>query len=178
MYEINPLTMAIVSENGENGEQVTWIIEEETEFFSKNKPLQIVQRSCKYFGSSLKGRQEGTAAVAGITYKAPIAIDPSIGMYFFPTHSPANLKCSWISHTHIDMVHQVDHKAEIIFKNNKSVLIDASYGSMLNQIQRTAQFRYLMDTRLNQMRKKVDIVAENPPLTPRESALPFFGSQD
>lgn len=179
IYEISPLTMAVVSEVDKNGRRMTRVLEEKNEFLTDVKPLEIIQQSCKFFGSSLKGRQEGTAAVSGITYKAPISIDPSIGLYFFPTHSPANLKCSWISHTHIDSIHQTDNKkTEIIFKNKKSIFLDTSYGSMLNQVQRTAQFRYLMETRLHQMRQKGDIAAESPRSTPPKLIPPFYGSRD
>jgi len=165
VYEINPLTMAVISERDMSGRRITRIIEEETELLVEDSPRKIIDFGCKFFGASLKGRQEGTADVCGITYKAPISIDPASGMYFFPTHSPTNPKCSWISHTHIDTVNKAENnKTEIVFKNGKKIILDVSYGSVLNQIQRTAQFRYLLDNRIKYlMQEKTDIVAEPSP---------------
>lgn len=178
-YDVNPLTMAVISEIGKAGEKTTRVMEEELELTIDTNPLQIIQKSCKFFGVSLKGRQEGTAAVCGITYKAPITIDPSIGLYFFPTHSPTNPDCSWLSHSHIEKLEPVENKAtEVIFKNGKRITINVSYGSIMNQVQRTAQYRYLMETRLNQMRMMNSIVAENPPSALRESISPFYGSRE
>src|SRR5690606_5961525 len=111
--------------------------------------------ACKFFGASLKGRQEGTKNICGITHKAPISIDPSSGMYFFPTTSPTSSKCSWIAHSHIDHVLRIDSKtSEIVFKNGKKVVINASYGSVMNQIHRTAQYRYLLDQRIKQLQQR------------------------
>lgn len=163
IYEVNPLTMAVVAERGINGKLVTRVMEEDIELLVNEIPRKLIDQGCKFFGSSLKGRQEGTQDVCGITYKAPISIDPASGMYFFPTHSPATPKCSWISHTHIDQVnHASNNQTEIIFKNGKKILLNASFGSVLNQVQRTAQFRFLLDNRIKYLhqQQRADIVAE------------------
>ena len=161
--EITPLTMAVLAQTGEDN-AYTSILEGEDECFIELSPTKLIDIACKSFGASLKGRQEGTRDISKITHKAPIAIDPSSGMYFFPTISPKNTKCSWIAHSHIDKMKKKKtktHCTEIIFKNGKSITIDVSYGSLLNQIQRTAQFRYLLDNRIKYLqRPNADMVAE------------------
>ncbi|MDL4842854.1 competence protein ComK [Aquibacillus rhizosphaerae] len=111
-----------------------------------------------------RGRQEGTKNVCGITHKSPISIDHSSGMYFFPTSSPQNPNCSWISHSHIDQINRApDHCTTIIFKNGRTVTLPVSHGSMQNQVQRTAQFRYLLQNRIKYVLKSkhyTDVVAE------------------
>ncbi|WP_234028587.1 competence protein ComK [Lentibacillus sp. Marseille-P4043] len=161
-YEITPLTMAILVQKGEAGKVSTCILEEQEEIFAEQSPTKIVDYACKFFGASLKGRQDGTRDICGITHKAPIAIDPASGMYFFPTTSPSSPKCSWIAHSHIDQVNKASNQhTELLFKTGKKVILDISYGSVLNQVQRTAQFRYLLDNRFRYLRKHaVDIVAE------------------
>ncbi|WP_182200072.1 competence protein ComK [Paraliobacillus salinarum] len=70
-------------------------------------------------------------------------------MYFFPTVSPQQPFCSWISHSYVHTIRRTPkNETEFIFKNGKSVILDVSYGSMLNQLQRTAQFRYLLEERM------------------------------
>ncbi|WP_099157248.1 competence protein ComK [Virgibacillus ndiopensis] len=109
-----------------------------------------------------EGRQEGTRDICGITHKAPICIDPASGMYYFPTTSPTSSKCSWIAHSHIETIHNAANQCtEVLFKNGKRITLEISFGSMLNQVQRTAQFRYLLDNRIKYLQKHtVDMVAE------------------
>ncbi|HEX6593622.1 MAG TPA: competence protein ComK [Bacillota bacterium] len=153
-YEITPLTMAILAHEDEHGNFGTWVLEEQGEYFVNRSPSKIIDCACRFFGSSLKGRQEGTRDICGITHKAPISIDPSSGMYFFPTFSPLNEKCSWISHSHIQQVKpSTNQRTQLLFTNGKRIFIDISFGSMMNQVQRTAQFRYLLDNRIKELLK-------------------------
>lgn len=141
--------MAILSLRDVNGDAVTRVIEEDAEYVVDHSPTKIIDHACRFFGSSLKGRQDGTRDISGITHKAPISIDPSSGMYFFPTTSPSNRRCSWIAHSYIDKIRKAaDKRTEIQFTNGRKIVIDTSYGSIMNQLQRTAQFRYLLDHRI------------------------------
>src|SRR5699024_3323355 len=161
-YEVTPLTMAILAQQNENGSTSTRILEEQEEYSVHHSPSKIIDNACKFFGSSLRVRQDGTKGICGITHKAPISVDPGSGMYFFPTTSPTNPKCSWIAHSHINQVVQgPGRQTEVIFKNHKSILLDISFGSMLNQVQRTAQYRYLLDNRIKYLQNHTaDKVAE------------------
>ncbi|MFC2949965.1 competence protein ComK [Virgibacillus sediminis] len=164
-YEITPLTMAVIAKPQGNKDGASYVLEEELEYTIEASPSKVMNDACKYLGSSLKGRQDGTREICGITHKAPISIDPSSGMYFFPTTSPSNPKCSWIAHSHIDQVNKApDNCTEILFHNGKRIVLKVSYGSMLNQVQRTAQFRYLLDHRIKYLqRHAADLVAEPQP---------------
>ena len=78
-------------------------------------------------------------------------------MYFFPTASPSNTSCSWIAHSHIKDINPIGKdNTEIEFKNGRRIAVKVSYGSMLNQVQRTAQFRYSLDTRMKYLKRKRD----------------------
>ncbi|OEH54315.1 competence protein [Oceanobacillus sp. E9] len=152
--EITPFTLAIVSEQDENGRYIAKVLEEEMEYVLEAKPTNVIDYACKYFGASLKGRQEGTREISGITHKAPITIDPASGMYFFPTKSPSNANCSWIAHSHIKEVRRGDEgTTSVLFKNGSKISLDISHGSLINQLQRTAQIRFLLDDRIKRWRK-------------------------
>lgn len=160
-YEVTPLTLAVLPEKSKTGMTSTCILEETREYVVPNHPTKVIDNACKFFGSSLKGRLEGTKKISRITHKAPIAIDPMSGMYFFPTASPTSKKCSWINHSHVEFINpKGKDQTEIVFKNGKKVIIDASYGSMLNQIQRTAQFRFALDQRIKLIQSSME--QENP----------------
>lgn len=164
LHEVSPLTMAIIASHDEGGKPVSYVLEETTEYISNNTPSKLIDKACKFFGSSLRGRQEGTRDISGLTHKVPVSIDPSSGMYFFPTSSPTSSKCSWIAHSHIDEISRSeDGRTEITFKNGKKIRLEISYGSMLNQIRRTAQFRFLLDNRIRFIKSKLDFeVFEEP----------------
>lgn len=155
-HEITPLTMAVLCERDGKGNIQSKVLEELRDYHVEKKPTKVVDYACKYFGSSLKGRLEGTKDISRITHKAPIAIDPSSGMFFFPTTSPSNGNCSWISHSHVHIVKPFDSdRTELEFKNGRSIVLDVSYGSILNQIQRTAQFRYSLENRIKYIEKTI-----------------------
>ncbi len=154
-HEINPQTMAILANNTETRRtKSSHVLEESREYVVHFPPTKVIDNACKYFGSSLKGRLDGTRDISGITHKSPIVIDPSSGMYFFPTASPINVKCSWIAHSHIEMIIPKEKNlTEILFRNGQRIDLAISYGSMMNQIHRTAQFRYSLEKRINVIRE-------------------------
>ncbi|MDY0396040.1 competence protein ComK [Virgibacillus halophilus] len=146
-YEITPLTMAVIACADKHGKTAALALEEHDEYSIRSTPSKLIDQACKFFGSSLKGRQEGTRDVYGITHKAPVSIDPFSGMYFLPTLSPTNPNCSWIAHSHVKTLYKTKNGcAEVEFRNNRRVVFDTSYGIMLNQLERTAQFRFFAGT--------------------------------
>jgi competence protein ComK len=150
--EITPFTMAILPQRDENGNVGSYVLEEKEDFFVKASPSKMIDLACKFFGASLKGRQIGTKEISNMTHKLPISIDPSSGMYFFPTLSPINPKCAWLAHTHIQEIKEVgNQRTEIFFKNGLSIIVNVSYGSIMNQINRTAQYRYVLDERIKSL---------------------------
>lgn len=154
-HEITPLTMAILPETIENGYLGSLILEEHAEFTVNSTPSKLVDYACKFFGASLQGRQIGTKEVSQMTHKVPISIDPHSGMYFFPTLSPTNPKCAWIAHTHIESVAKAEHQqTKLTFKNGAEIILDISFGSMMNQVNRTAQYRYMLDNRLKHLQSQ------------------------
>ena len=150
-FEVTPLTYAILSQELETGELATYVLDEKEEYIIPTTPTKIMEQACSYYGSSLKGRVAGTKEVSEIFYKPPIAVNPSNGMFFFPTSSPRLKTCSWIAHSHILTLHPKDDQrtTEIVFKNRRKVTLPVSYGIITNQVQRTAQFRYELGNRIS-----------------------------
>lgn len=155
-FEVNPYTMAIVGEKISKDQPVfSRIFEVEKEFLVKMKPTVVMDKSCKYFGSSLKGRQEGTRELTGITYKAPIAVDPTNEIYMFPTISPYKDTCAWLSHSYILHYHSVGPEKTIVtFTNHKTIMLDISKGSFENQLNRTAQYRFILSNRIYKIKNE------------------------
>ncbi|MEQ6389933.1 competence protein ComK [Bacillaceae bacterium S4-13-58] len=156
-YEVTPYTYAVLPFNTAD---VTGslVVEKGKYLFIDKKPKVLMERACKFFGSSIQGRVQGTRQISGMTHKVPIAVDPHSGMFFFPTNSPTNPKCAWIAHSHISKIITISEKeSELLFVTGEKVHVFISPGSLRNQVHRTAHFRYLFIERLQTYyRRSVD----------------------
>lgn len=143
-YEINIETLAVIPIN----EQKTKILEIDRELIINYNFLDIINNSCKYFGSSLKGRIEGSKSIIGNNYKLPIIIEEINKIIFIPLASSKSNKCIWLSLNNI-LNHQKynNHSSLITFINNKSIEIPISYGSLYNQILRATRLQFLLTKR-------------------------------
>lgn len=151
-YEVSADTLAVIS----HAKGVTQILEKEGEFFTQLKPTYIMENSCRYFGSSLSGRQEGTKNMIEVSHKAPIIVEESTNLIFFPTHSPVNPSCSWINMNNLAHYRKSSNgeKTIILFNNGMSLEIDVRYGILNNQILRASRLGNVLRTR-KEMSKKI-----------------------
>ncbi|MGI2838278.1 competence protein ComK [Bacillus cytotoxicus] len=141
-YVINKKTMALLPVILGEKNVITRVIEVEDSFFMFQKPLDIVERSCRKHGSSFLGRKEVTKELTRITHKAPIAISPTDQLYFFPTYSYSRKECAWLSHFHIASNKELaDGNLIIRFINGFAVKLEMSKSSFENQQNRTAKLR-------------------------------------
>lgn len=144
-YEITSDTQAILP----MGKDCTKIIEQGDEYIINIKAHSILEHSCEYFGSSYEGRKEGTKKILGITHKAPIIIEESRQIIFFPTSSPDNNNCVWINLEKIEKYFKTDkRKSAIEFKDGTILEFNVSYGSLTNQIMRATRLKYILNERL------------------------------
>lgn len=142
-YEINSSTIAIIPVDKKKSR----IVEEDNILFVNKDTTEIIDDSCRFFGSSYLGRHEGTKSMMGINYKTPIVIEESKEIIFFPTSSPRFNNCYWISLKHVEKYFKNYNNSKIIFKNGYELDINISYGSLENQILRSTRLESLLRTR-------------------------------
>lgn len=158
-YEVTRYTMAILPEEVQN-KTCSRVLEVDGEYIVAKKPIEIVEESCKYYGSSFQGRREGTKELIGVTHKAPIAVDPSSSIYLFPTASPSRPQCSWISHAYVHKHQPAGHEnTTVTFSNKKTIDLNVSQGSFESQLYRTAQLRTLISARIESAERRKKVVA-------------------
>lgn len=119
-YQINPKTLAIIPINRKQ----TKIFEDEMVLVVNKNTRKIIQENCEYFGSSFEGRKKGTMDLLGITHKAPILIEESNNLIFFPTSSPRLNDCGWISLNNIEKNIPYDDESIIEFNNQTKLQVD------------------------------------------------------
>lgn len=144
-YEITKNTLAIIPIDSKKSE----VIEDDETFVINKNSTKIVDDSCKFFGSSLNGRHEGTKNLIGVNYKAPIIVEETNEMIFFPTNSPRLSECTWISLNNLENYKKNGGKTQICFKNGKTIDIDVSYGSLENQVLRSTRLESILRKRKN-----------------------------
>ena len=143
-YEINRKTLALIALKDK-----TEVFEEDNHFFVDKLTNEIMEDSCAYFGSSLAGRQKGTENLIGISYKAPVIVEESQEIIFFPTASPRNANCSWIHLSKINQYFRLGKKLVVEFKNGSRVVLDLSYGIFDNQVLRATRLESVLRGRKN-----------------------------
>ncbi len=145
-YEINDATLAILPDD--KGSSI--VLEEDYKYEVDNKPINILDYSCKYFGSSYPGRKDGAKAILNSHYKLPILVEESQNLVFFPTISPDDANCVWIS---LNQVKSFDETKDgcnntyIEFKNGESIVVDVSCRSFENQLLRASRLDSVLRNR-------------------------------
>lgn len=126
------------------------IIENNKSYVINVPPMQVLEHSCEYFGSSFNGRKEGTKKLLGITHKSPIIVEESRKIIFFPTTSPDRIDCVWINLEKVNKYYKSSSKKSIIeFKNGDIIEFDVSIGSLTNQIMRASRLKYILEERIS-----------------------------
>ncbi len=144
-YEITFDTQVILPMDSKSSR----IIENNESYVVNVTPMQILEHSCEYFGSSFDGRREGTKKLLGITHKSPIIVEESRKIIFFPTTSPDRNDCIWINLEKINRYYKSSQKKSIIeFKNGDIIEFDVSIGSLTNQILRASRLKYILEERI------------------------------
>lgn len=139
-YEICEETLAILPyELGKSK-----VIETHGELIINKTPMEIIEDSCLYFGSSYDGRHTATKYLLGISYKSPIVVEESRNIIFFPTNSPRQYDCCWISLRNIIDYKRRYNRSIIYFDNGKQIQLNISYGSLDNQILRATRLESVM----------------------------------
>lgn len=139
-YEINNNTMALIFNNYK-----TIIYEKNCRYIVDDLPNKIIKRSCEFFGSSYKGRVEGTKFLMGINYKSPLIIEESNEIIFFPTASPRINECSWIRNKYILNYRRfAKNKCELMFINGEKIVINYSFETIDNQILRSSRLESII----------------------------------
>ena len=129
-YEINEETLAILPYD----EVSSRVVEKNDEYIVNETPYEIMENSCKYFGSSLSGRIDGSKDILGSVYKIPVIVEESQRLIFFPTEALSSPSVSWISYKNIRNIEKIGTKSLVKFNDSQDILLDCPYFSLKNQI--------------------------------------------
>ncbi len=144
-YEINSSTCALIP----NDDFSTRIIETQNIINIPYSTSNIIEYSCAYYGSSFKGRLNGSKCALGSKYKLPIIIEESREIIFFPTTSYESNNCAWISLKNISDYKKEANHVKVLFQNNTFIDLNISYESFENQVLRATKLLLILKSRKN-----------------------------
>jgi len=145
-YEINIDTQAVIP----IGPEKSKVIEGNRIFIVNQPALKIIDKSCRFFGSSYQGRFLGTKNLIGISHKAPIIIEETREIIFFPTNSPRQDNCAWISLRHLENYKKHNNNRSVLkFSGGHLINLDISYGTLDNQVLRATRLESVLRFRKN-----------------------------
>lgn len=144
-YEISDGTLVIMPNNADS-----LVYEDNEKFIIDQSPFEIMEESCKYFGSTYDGRKDSAKDILGAQYKLPIIVEDSNNIIVFPTSSPTADDCVWISLKRIKSYKKIDNiSTKIIFDNGVEIVVPISFRSLENQISRASRLDLIMRNRKN-----------------------------
>ncbi|MDT4052095.1 competence protein ComK, partial [Staphylococcus arlettae] len=112
----------------------------------KDRTHKIIERSCRFYGSSYHFKKEDTIRITGIISKPPILFTPLFPTYFFPTHSDRKDENAWINIHYVQHIKRLkDRKCKITFVDEQTLNIDISAHSMRHQYLNAIYYYYMMD---------------------------------
>ncbi|MFQ3726522.1 competence protein ComK [Staphylococcus equorum] len=112
----------------------------------KERTHKIIDRSCRFYGSSYVFKKEDTMRITGINSKPPILFTPLFPTYFFPTHSDRKEENTWINIHYVQTIRALkDKKCKITFVDNKTIVVNISAHSMHHQYLNGIYYYYMMD---------------------------------
>lgn len=143
-YNISSKTLAILP--SKDGGSI--IFEDDKSFKFILTPTLIIKRNCINNGCTYEGRLKSSELLTGYKYKSPILLSEEDRLIYFPTNSPRLKDCAWICLNNIDRIKKLEEGSVIVFNNNVSVKITASFYTLNNQILRATH----LDSKLRKNR--------------------------
>lgn len=114
---------------------VTRIIEHESEVIVPRSPLNIVKKSCHFYGNSFKSATFSARSILKKKHKVPIVVAHDFGnpFVFLPTLSPTAEDNMWIAFHAINFFEAEKGGCRIHLVNNTSIKVDVTDTTMYRQ---------------------------------------------
>lgn len=114
------------------------------------RPTTLMDYSLRCYGSSLRGALEGTKMLLGKISLLPIVMSIQPNTYWFPSSSPTRNDCVWFRFCHVkDYDIYNKSQTKVLMQDNCEVVLDASYYSFNERINRANKLKYLVEKQFN-----------------------------
>ncbi len=115
-----------------NNESI-YVKEINNEMILNENIIKVLNNSCIYYGSSLKGRILGAKSLIKSKYKLPLIISEKNNLFFINIKDKNGYEY-WLNFQYIKDYIYVDNLLKIFFEYDKSLLINCSWTIFNNQM--------------------------------------------
>ena len=115
-----------------NNESI-YVMEINNEMILNENIIKVLNNSCIYYGSSLKGRILGAKSLIKSKYKLPLIISEKNNLFFINIKDKNGYEY-WLNFQYIKDYIYVDNLLKIFFEYDKSLLINCSWTIFNNQM--------------------------------------------
>ncbi len=115
-----------------NNESI-YVKEINNEMILNENIIKVLNNSCIYYGSSLKGRILGAKSLIKSKYKLPLIISEKNNLFFINIKDKNGYEY-WLNFQYIKDYIYVDNLLKIFFVSDKSLLINCSWTIFNNQM--------------------------------------------
>lgn len=144
---INGKTVLVLTEYVD-GKPMSRVIEGRESFLVDMPPKSLINYSLLFYGSSLQGAIKGSKMILGNTSMTPLKINGRQGLYWFPSISPQNPDCVWLSLIHIvDSEAFNDNSTKVIMAYGHTIIIEMKKARFLAKYQRTHYLKSVIEDR-------------------------------
>lgn len=103
-------------------------------FIIKQKPQEIMNQSCRFYGEHFNERKLFTKRLTRITSKPPILVSAVTSTYFFCTGSERSIDNTWINILYVkDFKEYNGNKTKIFLEQDQSLVFPISYHVINHQ---------------------------------------------
>ncbi|MGK9045063.1 competence protein ComK [Mammaliicoccus vitulinus] len=103
-------------------------------FIVKQKPQEIMNHSCRFYGEHFQERKLFTKRLTSITSKPPILVSPVTSTYFFCTHSERSAENTWINLLYVKhFTKYKGDKTKIFLEQDQSLVFPISFHIINHQ---------------------------------------------
>jgi len=160
-YEWNPDSLLMKS-HYIDGKLFSHVYEKEREMIVLQKPKDVIDYSCQYYGMSLEGNQKGASIVTNYKKKLPVIICKELNLVVFPTASPSRDNCYWIDYSSIkDFNKSTSNETSILFNNQVEMVIPMSFASFNTQYGRAAVLQSRLKSRVAETKRKYGLIDDD-----------------
>lgn len=118
----------------------------ELEFAEQNLE-NIIDDSCKYFGSSYKGRIEGSKNMINSKYRVPIIVSEKNKILVFPVSGYKLNEIIWFNYFNIIKYYKEKDKLVVLFSNGIKYSFNISYTIFNNQVLKSSHLWMIFSNR-------------------------------
>lgn len=139
---INEDTYMIIKKN-----EILEIVDKDKVINQEISFTKYLNESCKYYGSTYRGRKSASIYLTGYKSKVPIIISESKKILIFPLFSSRNIDNIWIVYHNVYSFKKVKNYVEVTFKNQEKVILLVSYNIFKNQYFKTSNLIAILSLR-------------------------------